>query len=90
MLLAKLQYSQTTSTDSNFGTSFPSLSLSISFMNFLTISFFLEIIILVCSLFYFKNNPVFDFIYINLHRRIICYSLVFFNNVLKIILNVSN
>ena len=89
--MPKFQCTKTTSADSSFGTSPPSLStfyFFFFFLHFLIISLFQEIIILVCSCFYLKNNPVFYFIWMNLHGRINFYCLMFFNNILKIILNV--
>ena len=59
-------------------------------LHFLIMFLFQEIIILLYSLPYFKNNPIINFIYIDMHRSIICYSFMFLDNVLKIIPNIWN
>ena len=62
LLLTKLQCTNGTKADSNFGTSSPSLSRSTYFfLYFLTISLFQEIIILVYNLFWFLKQSCFLF-----------------------------
>ena len=61
------------------------------FLCFIIISLFQEITVpIYIACLFFKNSPVFGFVLINLHRRIICYNFIFFSNVHKIILNVWN
>ena len=66
MLLTKLQCTQTTSTDSSFGTSSPSLSLSTSFFvmpNSFSVSG--DNNSSLYPVFTLKNNSVFDFTGVN-------------------------
>ena len=60
------------------------------FLYSLIVSLFLEITVLVCSLFLLRKQFSFDFIWINLYRRILSQSFVFFDDKFKVILNVWN
>ena len=88
--LTKLQWTKITSTDSNFGTFSLYFSLSAPFLCFLTISLFQESTILICILFLFSKNRIFNPIYINLNWWIFSQSFVFFDDNFKVILHVWN